>query len=404
MKPSPALRMDVDPSVSADRSIVLRYAPGIFSGHVARADLLAASRREGVRLVELEPYKSVRLWALDETTAMQTGTCKSLDGCVSTAICRGQGIPRIAFSSGANAGTALTDYAARTGLETFFFCPDSTLYKLDGALFDRPGAHLVAVGGSDRRVKEVARIFGEAAGVPLAPRLEWRTLSAACRGFFIAEQVLQAGVACDWFSQAVCAGYGPIGVYRALDGLARSGGIERRRIPKFLGIQQAGLCPVVRAWEEGKETLDGCADDAAAGWREEAIEPALYNVHPDQTYPMLHRVLKAFEGGMTALAQAEFERYAPPFVRRLEDSGIYLTKLSVSGSVRYLERAGILAGAGTMKAIEEGRIAGGQSVLCALTGGAGRAPRRAARPEFRIAAHETPGEAVPRCIEEVGAR
>lgn len=362
------MKFTVDERFAADQSVVLRYAPSLLDG----ADVLATSRREGIRVLDLGAWRGVNLKLLDESSLMASGTYKSLDGCLSTAICRKEGIQRAVFSSGANAGSALSLYGATTGLESFFFCPAGNLSKLDGAIFDRPGAHLIAVEGSDRRVKQAAKLMAERLGAPVIPKLEWRMLSAGCRGMFLAEQILRHGQRFDWLAQSVCAGYGPLGIYGVFERLALD------KAPKFLAVQQGGLCPIVNAWEQHRDTLPPLSD---TDWREKPIEPALYNVHPDQTYPELYRTIQRSSGDALAVHQAEFDEFGGEFLERVERAGVKLTRMN--GQI--LESAGLLAGAGALKAIGEGRIAKGATVLCALTGGAGPAPIKPAVPERRIA-------------------
>jgi threonine synthase len=361
------MKFTVDQRYSAERSVVLRYAPTLSGG----LDVLVTSRREGIRVLDLGEWRGVTLKLLDESSLMASGTYKSLDGCVSTALCLKEGIRRAVFSSGANAGAALTLYGAAIGLESFFFCPTSNLNKLDGAIFDRAGAHLIAVEGSDRRVKRAARFMAERLGAPLIPTLEWRLLAAGFRGSFIAEQILWHQQQFDWLVHSVCAGYGPLGIYGVFDQLA---GLNKARIPKLLAVQQAGLCPMVSAWEQHREMLPPLTD---TDWHEEPIEPTLYNVYPDQTYPALYRTLQKWGGDMTAVNQTEFEEFGCEFLARVERAGVKLTR--VNGQI--LERAGLLAGAGALKAISKGRIPQGATVLCALTGGAGAAPSKPVRPE-----------------------
>jgi threonine synthase len=360
------MKFTVDEQYAADRSVALRYAPALLDG----VDVLATSRREGVRILDLGAWRGVNLKLLDESSLMASGTYKSLDGCLSTALCRKEGIRRVVFSSGANAGAALSLYGAATGLESFFFCPAGNLNKLDGALFDHPGAHLIAVEGSDRRVKEAARLAAKRLGAPVIPSLEWRMLSAGCRGMFLAEQLLR-GQRFDWLAQSVCAGYGPLGIYNVFERLALPSA------PKFLAVQQGGLCPIVNAWEQHRETLPPLTD---TDWHEKPIEPALYNVHPDETYPELYRIIQRWGGDALAVHQAEFDEFGGEFLDCVERAGVKLTR--VNGEI--VERAGLLAGAGALKEIDEGRIPQGTTVLCALTGGAGPAPSKPAVPERRI--------------------
>jgi len=112
------MKFTVDERYSAECSVVLRYAPALLDG----TDVLATSRQEGIRILDLGSWRGVNLKLLDESSLMASGTYKSLDGCLSTALCRKEGIQRAVFSSGANAGSALSLYGATTGLESFFFC------------------------------------------------------------------------------------------------------------------------------------------------------------------------------------------------------------------------------------------------------------------------------------------
>ena len=66
-----------------------------------------------------------------------------------------------------------------------------------------------------------------------------------------------------------------------------------------------------------------------------------------------------------------------------------------------MEQAGLLAGVGTLKAIAEGRIAKGETVVCSLTGGAGPAPMRPAQAECRIAIGAPLDQAVAEFVETV---
>lgn len=392
------LHLRVDEQFPADRSVILRYAPTLLADLLSPEELLAQSQGEGMRLVELGTVGGVDLLLLDETTRMRTGTYKSLGGCLATALCRKLGITRAVFSSGANTGVALTDYGARTGLESFFFCPATTVHKLEGQLFERSTAHLIAVEGPDRRVKGAAGAFAELLDLPVIPRLEWRLLAAACRGLFIAEELLKSGRRCSWLTQAVCAGYGPIGIYRALSALAEAGEIDRSSVPRFMGVQQAGMSPMANAWADGCSSLQPLA---STEWHDRSIEPSLYNVYPEQTYPWLYSVLKDSGGDMLTVSAAEYDERAGEFLDLLQRAGIDLTRICVDGKERVLEQAGLLAGVGTLKAIAEGRIAKGETVVCSLTGGAGPAPMRPAQAECRIAIGAPLDQAVAEFVETV---
>jgi len=345
-------------------------------------------------MLELQPYKGVRIFVMDESTKMETGTYKSLDGCLTTAICKQNGEARIAFSSGANAGTAWTHYGTRIGIETFFFCPPTTLYKIRGELFENERAHLISVGGTDRDVKKAAQIFGEITKVRMVPQVEWRFLSAGVRGMYLAEQMMMRGEPFDWFAQTICAGFGPIGIYRILCHLAQAGTIPNSWICGFLGIQQSALSPIATAWKNRELHLS-----SPGVWNHsQAIEPGLYNTHPSETYEPLADILSFTNGDMIDVEFQEYHDFKTEYIGRLEEAGIRLTIRPETND--FLEKAGVLAGAGVIKAIHAGIITNGQSVVCSLSGGTGSAPSRPAVPEFTIAANADLAEQLGRYVHE----
>jgi threonine synthase len=390
------IEFKTDERYSTERSVVLRYAPALLNKMIAEEDLLACSRQERMRVLSIGNFNGVDLVLVDETSGMASGTHKSLDACISIALCRRMGIRRAVFSSGANTGSALSLYGASIGLESYFFCPAGNVGRLDGALFERPSAHLIVVEGSDRRVKQAARLFSELISAPIIPAFEWRMVSAACRALFLAEQISRNGRHFDWLVQTVCAGFGPVGIYNALGCLVQSGYLDKTEVPKFLAVQQQGLSPIVQAWQKGLTSLPPLG---AAEWKEDPIEPILYNTYPDQTYPMLHQTLVTWGGDATAIGKADFDRYGPEFLRRVEDAGVKVVRTTTAGEEKILQRAGLMSGVGALKAIAEGRIAKGQTVVCSLTGGAGPAPTSAATPDYSIPLDDNLEQSIARLAE-----
>ncbi len=373
-------QLRIDDAQPAEQSIALRYADALEPFGLSRRALAATSLREGARILPLGEWRGVALWVADESSRMATGTYKSLDGCVTTALCRSLGLDAMVFSSGANAGVALTRYGARAGLATYFFCPVSTLYKLDAELFDPPSAHLIAVEGHDRRVKQAAQAMADWLDLPVVPQLDWRLLAASLRGLFLAER-LRDGEQFDWLSQSVCAGYGPLGIYRVMHDLVAGGTIDHSSVPRFLGVQQVGLSPIADAWQAGLDALPEPTDNSA---RPAPIEPTLYNMHPAATYPQLAATLRDTRGAMQAVTRGDFDRLIETYVAMLRDAGVEPTTFMRDGRMEYLERAGLMGGVGTLRAIEQGVIEPGQRVLCSLTGGAGAAPTSMAQPAHVI--------------------
>jgi threonine synthase len=359
----------IDGRSPADRSVALRYRSLVrFSSDRAedervRAELSATSLREGARIFPLLEYREVAIDVLDLSSRMESRTLKSVDGCVTTAHCRAAGLRRVAFESGGNTGTALTRYARHAGLETFCFVPAANLPLLDASTFGDADAHLIAV-DDPARLKDVLERFTERTGVARVPRTGWRLQASTLVGCFVLEALL-GGATYDWLAQSISAAFGPIGVYRTL--------LEHRaalpRLPRFLGIQQAANCPMVRAWRSSAAPPDA--------------EPLLIEVMYDResqrygTFEALRHLLVESDGDLAPIARSQYEsrlrEQGDDIVERFARAG---AALGVRGG-EIIEKAGVLSLVGVLEAIDDGRIAPGSRVLTCLTGGTGSPDGRA---------------------------
>lgn len=104
----------VDESISADRSLLLRYRAVLaLLEDESRAEdqaLAETSLGEGARVFEFARHRGVEILVCDESSLMRTGTYKDLDACLTVARCRQDGIPACVVSSGGNLGRALAHY------------------------------------------------------------------------------------------------------------------------------------------------------------------------------------------------------------------------------------------------------------------------------------------------------
>lgn len=379
--------------------MILRYHRGIGFDELSGEDYRRASLGEGARILEFLEYKGVRIFLDDESTLMASGTFKSLEACFSMALCRKRGYRAVVFSSGANLGAALSLYGHTAGVETFFFHPDNTSWKLDNAFCAAPAAHLISVGKPEREVKKAALLFAEMSGLPHIPAMEWRFVATGLRALFFFEAIRERQVRFDWISQAICAGYGPIGFYDRVGRLLREGAIARETVPKLLGIQQESCSPMARAWRKGHRQL--VVEDIASV-SGDLLDPALYNTNPEGSYPLLRRHLQQYGGELRALRREEYEKHLPLVRRELANSGIHLKTRHLDGREEIMEKAGIIALAGTLEAIEEGTIRKGETVLSFFTGGAGDFSGHEGVPECLIKQEDDLTSAVESYWKKVG--
>ena len=376
-----AFERAIDGGYGPDTSIVTRYRNAVQFDENAENDgafkryLLENSIREGARIVQLLSYKGVAIHILDETSWMATGSLKSIDGCLTAARCLMEGATRVAFESGGNSGSALTLYGQKAGLETFFFCPLDNIDLLDSSLFDNRSAHLIAV--EDRCcVKELTGLFAKNARIRHVPDRSWRYAAAMFRGLFILEQMFASG-GYDWLSQTVSAGFGPIGIYKVLETF-RS---EILKLPRFLGIQQESNCPMFEAWRPEAASFKSKIGQG------NLLTRVMYDNSPQtyNTYSDLQQLLLLSQGDLLTINGEEFDSFASPVAEYgslpelLGSQGIVISLRS--GQI--VEKTGMIALAGTLKAIDNGTIAAGSSVLCCLTSGVSTADG-CAQPELIV--------------------
>jgi len=384
----PNLDRTIDPEYTPEMSIVARYRNAFTFGapeEDARfKDFLPeTSLREGARVFPLFTYRGVDIHILDESSLMHTGTLKSIDGCITLAQCKLRGYERVVFESGGNTGTALTEYGRKAGLETFLFVPEENLSLLDSSVFEPDTAHLISV-ADPGWVKKAAATFVGLNGIQHIPEVAWRYQASMFRGFFILEYMLANG-GFDWLTQTISAAFGPIGIYSVLNSFLR----ETGPVPRFLGFQQEANCPMYKAWKSRNKTLDANPPEPSIGDR--LLTRVMYDVAPYTygTYEDLKGVLTGTRGDLNTVNHEEFFAL---FDQNFGGKGVLelLEERGFSVQARdgeIVDRTGLIALAGTLKAIRNGKIAEGSRVLCCLTSGTARADGKAV-PEYRVSSLE----------------
>ena len=371
----------IDHRCPAERSIVLRYKDHFSFGSTPDEDaqfkrwLEKTSIREGARIFPLFSHRGVDVHVLDETSAMHTGTLKSTDGCITIAKCKSRGHERIVFESGANTGTALTEYGVNAGLETFFFLPEENVLLLREKTFASPMAHLISV-DHPGRVKRAARLFARLNNIRHVPETGWRYEASRFRGCFVLEHVLTHG-AFDWVTQSISAAFGPIGIYSVLARWQKQAG----KLPRFLGVQQKANCPMYRAWKANSREVTPMPVHSTGN----LLTKSMYDFAPHTygTFQDLMELLDDTQGELTTVTHNEFFDFLD---RSFEGSTIaeVLGANGINVGNKIVETTGLMCLAGTFKEIERGTIPRGARILCCLTSGTQTADGQA-QPERRIA-------------------
>lgn len=373
------LGKQIDTKHSAEKSVVLRYRNAFTFGPPEEDEqfkelLGQTSIQEGARIFFLMKYKGVDLYLLDETSLMYTRTLKSIDGCVTTSKCKQAGLDRVVLETGGNTGSALTAYGTRAGLETYCFIPHENISLLDSKFFASPKAHLISV-EDPGMVKQATHLFETLFNLKHIPQTIWRYEASRFRGMFILEHMLGT-MKFDWIAQTISAAFGPIGIYWAFKNRGKGLG----RVPRFLGVQQEANCPVYRAWRAKRQTLRPLKIDSTA----KLLTRVMYDVKPHSygTYKDLLDVLEDSNGELTTINRKEFAKLLEMKFDGLDIREL-LRKYGIEVGEEVVEKTGLIALAGTLKAIDKGEIPRGKRVLSCLTSGIYVGDRQA-KPEFTI--------------------
>ncbi len=222
-----------------------------------------------------------------------TGTFKARG--IAAAVSKAQelGVTGFTMPSAGNAAGAAATYCARAGLPVKVFMPQdaplsnqkesvmagSELNLVDGLIGDA-GRIAVAVAEEQHlfdlsTLKEPYRAEGKKTmGLEIALQLGWKMPDAI---------IYPTG-----------GGTGIIGMHKAFQELLELGWIEGRQ-PKFIAVQPEGCQPIVRAFQEGKETSQAWANATT-------LADGLRVPHPFADYLILHAIRQT---GGTAIAVSD---------------------------------------------------------------------------------------------------
>lgn len=190
------------------------------------------------------------LWIKDESQ-LPTGSFKSRGMAMAITMAKWLGITRVALPSAGNAGGAAAAYAARAGIEAFVFMPEDTpaVNQYEARL---TGARTYLVNGL---INDCGRIVADG-----KQRLGWFDLSTLKEPYRIEGKKtmgLELAEQFQWQLPDVIlyptgGGTGLIGMWKAFNELKQMGWLARENLPRMVGVQSEGCCPVVRAFESGE--------------------------------------------------------------------------------------------------------------------------------------------------------
>ena len=201
-----------------------------------------------------------------------TGSFKARGLSAAVTMARHFGLKKLAIPSAGNAAGALAAYAAAAGIEAHIFMPKD-VPMANRVECDYYGAHVTLVDGL---ISDCARKVAELKEKPTWAAEGWFDVSTTkepyrvegkkTMGYEIAEQLgwkLPQGVI-----YPTGGGVGLLGMWKAFEEMEELGFIGSER-PNMISVQASGCAPVVKAWDEGRASVEMWpnASTVAAGLR-----------------------------------------------------------------------------------------------------------------------------------------
>ena len=206
------------------------------------------------------------VWIKDEGLN-PTGSFKARGITVAISVAKALGLKKLAMPSAGNAGSALAAYAGAAGIEAHIFMPRDVplANRVECEIY---GAKLTLVDGL---ISDCARIVNarkdQEGWFDLSTLKEpYRVEGKKTMGYELFEQL--GGKLPDRIIFPCGGGVGVIGIWKAFDEMEQLGWISSER-PRMIAVQAEGCSPLVKAWEEGKSSVEPWQDAStvAAGLR-----------------------------------------------------------------------------------------------------------------------------------------
>jgi len=237
-----------------------RYAELLpLSGYADRIDL----GEGGTPLVRLRRMAPPEVEILIKDEAQNpTGSFKARGLSLAVNRARELGAPGLQLASAGNAALALAAYAAAAGLPARVALPADT----PDTVFARCREHGVEVLASPGTLVEAAKLLeqgGEGFWGMSTLREPYRVEGKKTMGLELAEQL--GWELPDWIVYPLGGGTGIVGMHKAFDELRRLG-LVSGRLPRFVVVQTSGCAPIVRAFEQGRETAEPWAEPRTRVW------------------------------------------------------------------------------------------------------------------------------------------
>lgn len=271
-----------------------------------------------------------RVWIKDEGLN-PTGSFKARGVTVAVSVAKSLGLVKLAMPSAGNAGGALAAYAAAAGMEAHIFMPRDVPFanRVECEMY---GAKLTLINGL---ISDCARIVAErkeSEGWFDVSTLKepYRVEGKKTMAYELFEQL--QGKLPDVIVFPCGGGVGVIGMWKAFDEMEALGWIGSQR-PRMVVVQAEGCAPLVKAWKEGKSTVEPWPNGST-------IAAGLRVPRPYGDYLVL-KILKQSAGTAISVSDEEIQKAVHRWAKQ---EGIFAAPEGAASLAAYLKLRESLSG------------------------------------------------------------
>ncbi len=202
---------------------------------------------------------------LKDESLNPTGSFKARGLSVAISRAKELGVTEVCLPTAGNAGGAAAAYAARAGMKCHVFMPRDT---------PKTFVEECSVLGADLRLVDGTIADAGRAMQPEKNEKGWFDLSTLKEPYRVEGKktmMYEIAQSLGWDLPDLIVfptggGTGIVGAWKAFKELKELGWLNKAKVPRLVAVQAAGCAPIVRAWEQGKESAEEWKDAKTSAW------------------------------------------------------------------------------------------------------------------------------------------
>ena len=285
-----------------------------------------------------------------------TGTFKDIAASLAASLFKENHIEQYCIPSTGNTATAYGKYLALAGVHAAIFMPENAEQRSQDEIVSY-GQQVHRVKGDYSYAKKSAADYSRQHNVLIsAGNID--PIRVEAKRTMVFEWLRLLGKMPDVYVQAISGGTGPLAVDKAVRELKQH--VKNVDLPRLLMVQTDKCDPMVQAWESAKAQHfpEGFENNYPIIENPQTSISILATGNP-ATYPLMAKLMRKCKGN---------------FIRVEENKVLDMARLVVSERNVYIGPASAVCLLGLLKALENGDIANGETVLVNMGEGIKRAP------------------------------